>query len=108
MIADEDAGLPVIYQLRLIVAGSCSGSQGAIANLARICNEHLPGQVDLHIIDIYQQPWIAEKYHVLAAPTLVKLFPLPIRRKIGDLSDVGRVLRGLEIIVLPLGSGQGV
>ena len=76
-------------------------SQRAIENLRRICDEHLPGQIDLEVIDIYQQPELAEQYQVIAAPTLVKLLPLPIRRIIGDLSETDRVLRGLELTPLP-------
>ncbi len=106
MITEEDAGLPVIYRLRLVVAGNCAWSRGAIVNLGLICDEHLQGRVDLNVIDIYQQPWLAEQYQVVAAPTLVKLFPLPIRRQTGDLSDAGRVLRGLEFIVPPIGSSR--
>jgi circadian clock protein KaiB len=89
------------YRLRLVVAGRTRRSQRAIENLRTICEEHLSGQVDLEVIDIYQQPELAEKYHVIAAPTLVKLLPLPIRRVIGDLSEKERVLRGLEITLLP-------
>jgi circadian clock protein KaiB len=85
------------YSLRLVVAGRTQRSQRAIGNLRQICEEHLSGDVDLEVIDIYQQPELAEKYQVIAAPTLVKLFPLPIRRVVGDLSQRDRVLRGLEI-----------
>jgi circadian clock protein KaiB len=91
---------PVTYRLRLVIAGSTQRSRQAIENLRRICSEHLNGQVDLEIIDIYQQPELAEMYQVVAAPTLVKLLPLPVRRLIGDLSEEHRVLRGLEIIPL--------
>ena len=85
------------YQLRLVVAGSTPRSRRAIENLQRLCREHLSGRVDLEIIDIYQQPELAEKYQVIAAPTLVKLLPVPVRRIIGDLSQQDRVLRGLQI-----------
>jgi circadian clock protein KaiB len=84
----------------LVIAGSTRRSRLAIENLQRICNEHLRGVVDLEVIDIYQQPELAEKYQVVAAPTLVKLLPLPVRHIIGDLSEENRVLRGLEIIPL--------
>jgi circadian clock protein KaiB len=90
-----------LYKLRLVVAGTTLRSQRTLENLRRICNEHLAGQVDLEVIDIYQQPELAERYQVIAAPTLVKLLPLPIRRIIGDLSETDQVLRGLELIVLP-------
>jgi circadian clock protein KaiB len=89
------------YRLRLVVAGRTLRSQRAIENLRQICNEHLKGQVDLEVIDIYQQPELAAKYQVIAAPTLVKLLPLPIRRLIGDLSERERVLHGLEVTIVP-------
>jgi circadian clock protein KaiB len=88
----------ITYRLRLIVAGSTVRSRRAIENLRHLCEQHLHGQVDLEIIDIYQQPELARQYQVVAAPTLVKLLPLPVRRIIGDLSEEDRVLRGLEVI----------
>jgi circadian clock protein KaiB len=97
---EQTAALPT-YRLRLVVAGRTLRSQRAIENLRRICAEHLSGRFDLEIIDIYQQPELAEKYQVIAAPTLVKLLPLPVRRVIGDLSEKDRVLRGLEVVMLP-------
>ncbi|TPG49292.1 circadian clock protein KaiB [Roseomonas nepalensis] len=86
------------YRLRLFVAGSTVRSRQAIENLKRICREQLDGDVDLEVVDIYQQPALAERYQIIAAPTLVKLLPLPIRRIIGDLSETERVLRGLDLI----------
>ena len=91
---------PVRYRLRLVIAGSTERSRVAIENLRRVCAHHLSGQVDLEVIDIFQQPDLAEKYQVLAAPTLIKLLPLPVRRIIGDLSQEDRVLRGLDIVPL--------
>jgi circadian clock protein KaiB len=88
------------YKLRLIVAGSTERSRRAIENLQSICKLHLDQRVDLEVIDIYQQPELAEKYQVLAAPTLVKVLPPPVRRIIGDLSQEARVLRGLDIVPL--------
>ena len=85
------------YRLRLFVAGSTVRSRQAIENLRRICREQLDGNVDLEVVDIYQQPELAERYQVIAAPTLVKLLPLPVRRIIGDLSETERVLRGLDL-----------
>lgn len=85
------------YKLRLFVAGSTVRSRQAIENLRRICREQLDGNVDLEVVDIYQQPELAERYQVIAAPTLVKLLPLPVRRIIGDLSETERVLRGLDL-----------
>ena len=85
------------FQLKLFVAGSTNLSQQAVRNLRRICDTHLPGQVDLEVVDIYQQPELAGLHQVVAAPTLLKLRPLPVRRIIGDLSATERVLRGLDL-----------
>lgn len=101
MNADDPA--PAV-RLRLFVAGSTPRSQRAIENLHRICTEHLAGPVDLEIIDIYQQPELAEPCRVIVAPTLIKLLPLPVRRIVGDLSDTGRVLSDLELRGKPAAS----
>ena len=85
------------YRLRLFVAGTGGRSQRAIENLRRLCDERLAGRFDLEVIDIYQQPDLASHYHVVAAPTLVKLAPGPVRRIIGDLSETARLLRGLDL-----------
>lgn len=92
------------YVLRLFVAGMTPRSRRAIENLRRICDGPLAGRVDLATIDIYQQPHLAELHQVVAAPTLLRLEPLPPRRLIGDLSNEARVLRGLD---LNAGSGSG-
>ncbi len=92
---------PVAYRLRLFVAGGTTRSRRAIENLRRICAGPLGDDVDLEVIDIYQQPELAERYQVIAAPTLVRLLPLPMRHIIGDLSDAERVLRGLDAGPLP-------
>ncbi len=90
--------------LRLFVAGVTPRSRQAIENLRRICDGPLAGRVDLETVDIYQQPHLAELHQVVAAPTLLRLKPLPQRRLIGDLTDTGRVLRGLG---LPIGNDGG-
>ena len=98
MIAESEiSSIQPPYRLRLFVAGSTHRSRRAIENLRRVCDEHLQGRLDLEVIDIYQQPELAGQYQVIAAPTLVKLLPLPIRRIIGDLSEKDRVLRGLDL-----------
>ena len=96
-----DAPSPAEYQLRLFIAGTSPRSQRTIENLHRICRRHLIGRISLAIVDIYQQPELAEADQVVAAPTLLKLTPLPVRRIIGDLSDEARVLRGLGIFSSP-------
>ena len=86
------------YKLRLYVAGNTAKSQRAIANLQRICDTHLPGRVELEVIDIYQDiQQLMNDEHVVATPMLVKSLPLPLRRLIGDLSDEGRVLMALDL-----------
>ena len=89
---------PPRYHLRLFVAGTSQRSLRTIANLKRLCATHLRDRVDIEIVDIYQQPHLAEKDQVVAAPTLVKLSPEPLRRIIGDLSDEGSVFRALGIL----------
>jgi len=91
---------PPGYRLRLFVAGNTARSQRTIGNLRRLCTQHL-GLVNLEIVDIYQQPGLAVQDQVVAAPTLVKLAPLPLRRIIGDLSDEPRVLRALNLLLEP-------
>jgi len=85
------------YSFKLYVTGATERSGRAITNLKALCDEHLPGAYDLEVIDIYQQPEKARAEQLVAAPTLVKLLPLPLRRFIGDLSDTERVMTGLEI-----------
>lgn len=94
---------PALYELRLFIAGVSPRSQRTIENLRRICATYLAGRYTLEVVDIYQQPHLAEDNQIVAAPTLLKLAPAPVRRLIGDLSDERRVLRGLEI---PLPKGK--
>jgi circadian clock protein KaiB len=83
--------------LRLYVAGVTPNSVRAIANLKRICEEYLQGHYTLEVIDLYQQPELAEGEQIIAAPTLIKQLPLPLRRVIGDMSNQERVLVGLDL-----------
>ena len=89
-------GLPH-YRLRLFVTGITARSTLAIRNLRGICEAHLQGRYDLEVIDVYQHPELARSEQIIVTPTLVKQLPLPPRRMIGDLSDTGRVLAGLDI-----------
>ncbi|MCX7083155.1 MAG: circadian clock KaiB family protein [Methylococcales bacterium] len=89
------------YILRLFVAGMTPNSQRAIDNVQKICEAHLQGRYDLEIIDIYQQPSYAKQNQIVAAPTLIKELPLPLRKFIGDLSKTEQILAGLEIIKKP-------
>src|ERR1019366_5133487 len=85
------------YVLRLYVSGSTSKSALAIENIKRICEQHLKNRYDLEVIDIYQQPHLAREEQIVAVPTLIKRFPPPLRRLIGDLSDLKKVLFGLDL-----------
>jgi len=87
----------VKYVLTLYVTGLRPRSQRAIENIRRLCEEHLAGRYELQIIDIYQQPALAQGAQIIAAPTLVKQLPPPLRQIIGDMSDDGRVLVALGI-----------
>lgn len=95
----DDAGLNQedYYRLRLFVAGASPNSTRAIANLKMICESYLKGNYSLEIIDIYQQPLIAQSEQIVALPLLIKKSPGAERRLIGDMSDKQRVLRGLGI-----------
>ena len=84
------------YILRLYVTGSTGRSLQAVYNLKKICEEHLP-DYDLEVIDIYKDPEAAREAQVIAAPTLVKKLPLPIRKFVGDLSNTQKILVGLDI-----------
>ena len=89
----------VHYLLTLYVTGLRPRSQLAIDNIRRLCEEHLAGRYELQIVDIYQQPGLAAGAQIIAAPTLVKRLPPPLRQVIGDMSDDGRVLVALGIKV---------
>jgi circadian clock protein KaiB len=86
-----------VYRLRLFVTGASPNSSRAIENLTNICETYLKGKYELEIIDIYQQPLIAENEQIIALPMVIKSGPLPIRRLVGDMSDTGKVLRGLGL-----------
>jgi circadian clock protein KaiB len=86
------------YVLRLYVTGMTSRSMRAIETVRAICEQHLEGRYDLEVIDIYQQPTLARGEQILAAPTLIKKLPLPLRRVIGDMSSTERVLLGLDLL----------
>lgn len=85
------------YSLRLFVTGTTPRCVRAIRNIRAICELNLPGQYDLEVIDIYQNPEQAEGQQIVVTPTLIKQRPFPLRKLIGDLSDVERVLTGLGI-----------
>ena len=88
------------YVLRLFVTGMTARSARAIENMRAICDEYLHGRYDLEIVDIYQQPILASTEQIVAAPTLIKKLPLPMRRIIGDLSNRHLVRLGLDLVRL--------
>ena len=100
--AEAAAPAPERYVLRLYVTGMTPRSCQAIRNLQTICDERLAGRYDLDVIDIYQQPILTIGEQIIAAPTLIKKLPLPMRRLVGDMSDRDRVLLGLDLLTLPI------
>ncbi len=95
--AANTAAQTPMYVLRLYVAGANPRSSAAIRSITEICEQHLKDRYDLEIIDIYQQPTLAKGEQIIAAPTLIKKLPEPLRRFIGDLADKERILVGLDI-----------
>ena len=93
-LQDTDKGN---YVLRLYVSGMTPNSLRAVENVRKICAEHLEGRYQLEIIDIYQQPIFAKEGQIVAAPTLVKELPPPLRKFIGDMSQTERILLGLDV-----------
>ena len=85
------------YILKLYVTGQTARAQTAIENLERLCREELSGEYELQVIDVLENPQLAEDDRVLATPTLIKQLPPPLRRVIGDLSDKEKVLFGLDV-----------
>lgn len=90
-------GTPPAFDLRLYVAGQTPKSLTAIINLKKICEEHLKGQYRIEVVDLLQNPQLAQGDQILAIPTLVRKLPEPIKKIIGDLSSTERVLVGLDI-----------
>src|ERR1700704_5394733 len=85
------------YVLRLYVIGATPHSKHAILNIRKICEEHLQGRYELEIVDVSRCPALAEGEQIIAAPTLIKKLPLPLRRFIGDMSQTERLLLGLDL-----------
>lgn len=85
------------YVLKLYVAGITPRSEAAVRTITEICEEHLEGRYKLEIIDIYQNPTLARGEQIVAAPTLVRKLPLPLRRFIGDMANIDRLLVGLDL-----------
>jgi circadian clock protein KaiB len=85
------------YILRLYVTGSSTRSLRAISNLKKLCDEHLSDEYELEVIDIYKNPHVAREEQIVAAPTLIKRLPRPLRRFVGDMSNTQKLLVGLDI-----------
>ena len=85
------------YVLHLYIAGMNPKSLAAVESIRRICDEHLPGRCQLDVIDIYQQPIFAANGQIVAAPTLVKELPPPLKKLVGSMADTDRVLLGLDL-----------
>jgi circadian clock protein KaiB len=85
------------YLLRLYITGHTPRSLRSVENLRSLCERYLKGRYDLEVVDIYQQPALAKEGQIIAAPTLVKTLPLPLRRLVGDFSDASRVVLGLDL-----------
>jgi len=86
------------YVLHLYITGSTPRSIRAISNIRKICEAHLAGRYDLEVLDISQHPILASEEQIVAAPTLIKRLPLPLRRFIGDMSQTDRILFGLDLL----------
>jgi len=88
---------PEQWTLRLYIAGQTPRSMDAFANLRAMCEAHLAGRYQIEVIDLLEQPQLAQGDQILAIPTVVRRLPLPIRKIIGDLSDTERALVGLDL-----------
>lgn len=95
--ANPDGKGTKAWELRLYVAGQTVKSLAAFENLKKICEEYLPGQYQIEVIDLLEQPQLARGDQIIALPTLVRKLPVPIRKIIGDLSNTERVLVGLDL-----------
>jgi len=96
-IAATGTGDPDTWELRLYVAGKTAKSVTAFENLSRLCEEHLPGKYRIEVVDLLVHPQLARGDQILAIPTLVRKLPQPIRKVIGDLSNIERTLVGLQL-----------
>lgn len=95
------------FLLKLYITDQTPKSERAISNMRRICEQDLKGQYELVVIDVLERPQLAEDDKILATPTLTKELPLPLRRVIGDMSDIAKVLLGLDIQPYPVKSKKG-
>ena len=96
-VPEINGGLQDTYRLRLFITGASTNSTRAVINLKEICETYLKQNYELEIVDVHQQPLLAESEEIIALPMLVKKSPGPERRLIGDMSNTDKVLRGLGI-----------
>lgn len=85
------------YVFKLYITGATYHSMQAVTNIKKLCEEHIPDSYELDIIDVYQQPHLAKEEQIIAAPTLIKILPDPVRRIVGDMSDTTKILSVLNI-----------
>jgi circadian clock protein KaiB len=90
-----------VYVLKLYITGASPNSTRAVNNIKIFCEKYLRNRYDLEVIDIYQQPLMAQNEQVIALPLLIKSFPLPKKRLIGNMSDTVKVLKGLGLHDIP-------
>ena len=92
---------PEKWELRLYVAGQTAKSLTAFANLKRVCDEYLPGKYTIEVVDLLEKPQLAKGDQIVAIPTLVRKLPSPIRKIVGDLSNIEKTLVGLQLRPMP-------
>ncbi len=95
----EAAALSEAYNFRLYIAGQTPKSMAAVANLKRLCDEHLQGRYNIEVVDLVLNPQRARTDQVVAIPTLIRHLPEPVKRIIGDLSNAERVLLSIGLTV---------
>lgn len=95
--AKEKTPFAESYILRLYVAGANRRSSEAIRSITEVCEQYLKGRYDLQVIDLYQKPTLAKGEQIIAAPTLIRKLPLPLRRLIGDMTNKEKILVGLDL-----------
>ena len=100
-IADGAAPTGPEYLLHLYITGATPNSSRAVRNIKDICEQHLKGRYELQIVDVYQQPELAQEHDLIGVPTLIKLRPGLVRRMVGDFSDRERVLKALGVVPPP-------
>ena len=94
------------FILKLYIVGRTANGERALANLRKICEDELKGQYQMQVIDILENPQLAEDERILATPTLIKELPPPLRRVVGDLSDTDKVLLGLDMVPAAARKGE--